>query len=326
MTQPLEQAVAVFVLFVDALFGDPGQRRLERFARQITRRFPQGVAQSRVRDTRRIGDIRGFETHQRHAVDDDRRLAVGAHLACQPIGRVVMQSACRDIPVLRWLALAAVVGFVADRDGHQLVAQFVAEALPRRLQSFEHLVEVEVFRAPGSGRDLLQHGARRHGHHRTIDSVVAMVEPVFRRVGVHVVDVVMVGQQTVQSPDPAQQGGHAPRSNVNAGAFIGCIQAGQVFPRNPRQVLRIGQLPRDEAAVLVKAFAGVRPETPLLGLVQAGDLVGNNVPALFVVAPFLIRRLVALGEIAMTVRHDLVGGAVVEGLRIGDDMVDVGFV
>lgn len=53
----------------------------------------------------------------------------------------------------------------------------------------------------------------------------------------------------------------------------------------------------------------VWPDGPVPGVY---NLIGNRLPAVFVVPPALVRRLVTLGAVAMTMRHHLVTRTVVE--------------
>src|SRR3546814_5625168 len=75
-----------------------------------------------------------------------------------------------------------------------------------------------------------------------------------------------------------------------------------LFPYTPlfrSEILWVGQLPREETAVLFNAGHRVRAEAPLLRFVQPRDLAGDRVPARFLVAPALERCAVALDSVAM---------------------------
>src|SRR3546814_9510854 len=92
------------------------------------------------------------------------------------------------------------------------------------------------------------------------------------------------------------------------------VETRQIGSRHAGQILRIGQLPGDEAAILLESLHCVGGETPLLALVEVSDLFGDGVPARRS-TPFFPRCLIALLAVAGPVRDDLVGGAVVKGER-----------
>src|SRR3546814_3860099 len=90
--------------------------------------------------------------------------------------------------------------------------------------------------------------------------------------------------------------------------------------RQGGQIWRIGQLTCGEAAILLESRHCVGGETPLLALVEVSDLFGDGVPARRS-TPFFPRCLIALLAVAGPVRDDLVGGAVVKGAGIGEDVL-----
>src|SRR3546814_8937489 len=80
-----------------------------------------------------------------------------------------------------------------------------------------------------------------------------------------------------------------------------------LFPYTPlfrSEILWVGQLPREETAVLFNAGHRVMAEAPLLRFVQPRDLAGDRVPARFLVAPALERCAVALDSVAMATAAD----------------------
>src|SRR3546814_2816347 len=96
---------------------------------------------------------------------------------------------------------------------------------------------------------------------------------------------------------------HPAVDDVNAAIVLGRIEAAQIFPGEPREILCVGQLPREETAVLFNADHRVRAEAPLLRFVQPRDLAGDRVPARFLVAPALERCAVALDSVARSEEH-----------------------
>src|SRR3546814_6100817 len=105
---------------------------------------------------------------------------------------------------------------------------------------------------------------------------------------------------------------HPAGDDVNAAIVLGRIEAAQIFPGEEREILCVGQLPREETAVLFTAGHRVRAEAPLLRFVQPRDLAGDRVPARFLVAPALERCSVALDSVAMAMGDHFVRRAVFE--------------
>src|SRR3546814_4330234 len=79
------------------------------------------------------------------------------------------------------------------------------------------------------------------------------------------------------------------------------VETRQIGSRHAGQILRIGQLPGDEAAILLESLHCVGGETPLLALVEVSDLFGDGVPARRS-TPFFPRCLIALLAVAGPVR------------------------
>ncbi|UVO50219.1 hypothetical protein M0208_06665 [Sphingomonas sp. SUN019] len=127
--------------------------------------------------------------------------------------------------------------------------------------------------------------------------MVAVIEPVLGRVAVFIFyrRIVVVEQYVVQAPQSPQHRCHPTGDDIDAALFLGRVQAAEIAPGQTCQVLRVGQLPRQEAAVLLHARHRIGAEAPLLGFVQPRDLLRNRFPTVLVVTPLLVRRAVALG-------------------------------
>src|SRR3546814_388207 len=160
-----------------------------------------------------------------------------------------------------------------------------------------------------------------------VDSMMAMIEAVLWRAAVRILDIVMIGEEFVEAPKSPKHRRHTARDYINAlNTITGQpirwtlgVETRQIGSRHAGQILRIGQLPGDEAAILLESLHCVGGETPLLALVEVSDLFGDGVPARRS-TPFFPRFLISLLAVAGPVRDDFVGGAVVTGPVLGEDV------
>ena len=91
------------------------------------------------------------------------------------------------------------IGFVADHDALDHRLQLVAETGPGRLDLADGFFERLGLAPTGHSGDALQQGAGGDANHRCVDGMVAMVVSVF---------LVVVGEERIEPPLPAQHFGH----------------------------------------------------------------------------------------------------------------------
>src|SRR3546814_3169647 len=86
--------------------------------------------------------------------------------------------------------------------------------------------------------------------------MMAMIEAVLWRAAVRILDIVMIGEEFVEAPKSPKHRRHTARDYINAlNTITGQpirwtlgVETRQIGSRHAGQILRIGQLPGDEAA------------------------------------------------------------------------------
>ena len=289
-------------------------------AEALRGRFQPGP-QLRVADARQVLRLQGEERLAMHG----NRIAV--IVMGQSVSGVVVKLAGGAATLARFRQ-RAVVRLVADDDAVDHRLEVVAKARPWRLDRADRIFGALRLAAARGVRNALQQAARGRADHRGIDRVMAVILAVlgFRRIGE-----VVVGQDAVEPPAAPQHLGHppgddddmiAPPHHAVAIRLLVGIQRAEIIVRQPRQVLRIGELAVEEVAILLEPRHGVVGEAPaLVGRQPLG--AGEDVVVAIGPLRHLARRMVALLAIGRAGAEQAVGLAVVQRARPRQDVVDI---
>ena len=232
------------------------------------------------------------------------------------------------LPGKSGLAGGAVVGAMADDDGPHGAADRVGEPFPGLGDIRDDAARLLMPAAAGLAGDAVEQAPIGHRDHDRVDGVVAMIPAVLRLAGA---GQIMVRQMVVEAPGAAQHLGEAAGRNPDMRRALALlrIKRREIFPCQPREMLRVGEVPGEEAALRVEAMDGVRLETPALLLRQPGSAAGDGLPVGIgpemgaQIGPRLPGRALALDAIDLAQAEDAVSAGIVERHAERQDVIDL---